>query len=345
MQHAEFISAWADWDKRQKLERRAAVEKALEFGPIPVPQDTVDALCNLFITDAIEALRKHPGFEFEEKIRSLRTTLKLFERATADLATALTDFQSFSESSEGQYPSGLPRTDELESRVRKEIFAFCALAHSLQDHCRRVRSIWEPADFADRMHAHFGMDGLHDFICGIRTALHHVSMIEADWSVQHQGTETSSQFTLSKIELQGVLDNWSKSALGYLDRAPEKIDIGELGQQYASRVGAFYSPYLDDLEQNLPANVHDYRRCWRTKRAHDHLSTWKFFVQMFLQNNVDPLQHLHKFLKPDDLQRAQNFPSRSREQVDFVVSVPDTYGTCDDEMRKLAYQLFLVPEV
>jgi hypothetical protein len=156
-------------EQRQSRERKAGIKAALSKSPIPVPDDLQDAILGLFVTDAIEVLRAHLGFEPEEKIRSLRTTFELFNRASFDLMSALDVFDLFSQRPEFSYRSHKEELTAIESRIRKEIFAFSALAHSLQDHCRRLRSDWEPPGMAEQISGCFGSDGLHDFVCGLRT--------------------------------------------------------------------------------------------------------------------------------------------------------------------------------
>ena len=75
--------------EEQKNARRTRLASALKETSIPVPNELLEELTTLFITDVIHVLKHHPGFQLEEKIRSVRTTLRLFDAAHAHHARAM----------------------------------------------------------------------------------------------------------------------------------------------------------------------------------------------------------------------------------------------------------------
>jgi hypothetical protein len=322
----------------QTIESKARIKAALAGSPIPVPAEIHNAILRLFITDAIEVLRAHPGFELEEKIRSVRTTYELFKQASSDLMCALDVFDEFSQRAEFNHRSRKDKVAAIESRIRKEIFAFSALAHSLQDHCRRLRSDWEPPGTAEQIAGCFGNDGLHDFICGLRTALHHRSMVEADWLITGSGANATSHYVYKRPELQAVDNAWNKSARLYLDALPREIDVRDVAQRYVPCVRAFYDWLLTASEAAPPPAVADYRRCWNAHRQHSVRSVWRFLLMEFLKQDIDPYSYLERYLTPGEIGEAMRFPKRSPEQVDFIIAAVDERSACDDELRSLIYR-------
>ena len=99
-QRLDAFHYYADLMNQQKQAERNRIIKAFAEGPIPVDDATLESFVRLFVTDAVEALRSHPGFGLEDKVRSLKTTLILFERAADDLIEVLNRFDTFSRTPE-----------------------------------------------------------------------------------------------------------------------------------------------------------------------------------------------------------------------------------------------------
>jgi len=326
-------------DQERKHRQKELIRHALSVSPIPVADDLRNAVATLFVTDARDVLRAHPGFDLEDKLRSIRTTLQLFDQAFADLLDALAAFDAFSRRPEFSYRSQRAEHDLIERRIRKEIFAFSELAHSLQDHSRHVKSRWEASVTAQRIAACFGDDGLHDFVCGLRTVLHHLLMLDASWEIRGSGAEATSHYLFKTHDLLDAAKRKKKlnsDALRYLASCDENIDIGELAPIYHRRVHNFYDPLL----ANPPAEVADYRRCWNAHRQRSARTIWAFMLSEFQSHGVDPYSYLDRFLTPAEIETARRLPHRSQEQVDFIISSIDEFSACDEALRRTVYQLF-----
>lgn len=330
--------------KKQKQERKHAIRDALTATAIPVSDDIRDAIADLFITDALEVLRAHPGFDLHDKLRSIRTTMQLFDQAADDLMNALSAFDSFSRRPEFSYRSNRAEHYAIERRIRKEIFAFSELAHSLQDHCRRIRSRWDNPSIAARIPLCFGEDGLHDFVCGLRTALHHKLMVDAEWQIRSSGRESTSHYLFKRSELMNASADWNASARRYLENSGDVIDVGALVTLYRQRVHNFYEALLDESDSNPPPEVADYRRCWNAHRRRSARMTWTFLLAEFLKRNIDPYSYLERYLTPAEFEAAHRLPHRSREQVDFIIHAVDEFSACDDNTRAMIYRLFGVAD-
>jgi len=331
-------------EEDRKEQRKEAIRTALSTGTIPVPDDVRNTVVGLFVTDAIEVLRSHPGFDLEDKVRSIRTALQLFDQSFSDLMGALDAFDAFSRRPEFGYRSHRDEVAAIERRIRKETFGFSELAHSLQDHCRRVRKRWEPSEIVGELSRCFGDDGLHDFICGLRTALHHLLMVEANWQIRDAGPAATSHFVFSRSELMAAMPDWNAGARRYLESCAEEIDVRVVAQAYHPRVHAFYNWLLGEAETVPPPEVVDYRRCWNAHRTHNFRLAWRFLLKEFLKREIDPYTYLERYLTPAELDTALQFPQHSQEQADFVIRAVDEFSACDEEVRTLVYRLFRVPQ-
>lgn len=205
-----------------KQNQKEVIRNALSSGPIPVPDETLEVLHGLFITDVLDVLRSHPGYILEDKLRSQKTTLQLFNTAHDDLTTRLNEFNDFCRTPEFHYRSHREQQQIIENRIRKEILSYSELAHCLQDHCRLLLSAWPHINGEDQRSVFFGTSGLHDFVCGLRTALHHKSMIEADWLIRDSGPNETTHYVFEKEELL-LIDGWNARARSYLSQATENL--------------------------------------------------------------------------------------------------------------------------
>lgn len=345
-QGLEALRFYDELEKRQKQAQKDRITTAFAEGPIPVDDATLDAFRRLFVTDAIEILRSHPGFVLEDKIRSLKTTLGLFERAADDLMLALDRFDAFSRTPEFHQLSHEVEQAEVETAVRKEFFAFSGLAHSVKDHCGRITKYdWSPPEYRDKLAAHFGTEGMHDFICGLRTALHHRNMVEANWNLQwsEEGQQTS-HYVFNVAELRPVEKAWNAQAFAYMDRIGDTVDVRLLAEDYRMRVRGFYAWLLAKFEEGVPVAVADCRRCWNEHRRLAMRQAVAVKLSLVRGKPFDPYPHLHKYLRPDQLAEVDALPRHSREQVDLIITMADRLGACDDRIRKSIYSLFGVPE-
>lgn len=329
-------------DRKQRL--KEAIREELATGEIPVPDEVLHALEKLFVTDAIDVLQAHPGYDLEDKIRSICTVVQLFDQAFTDLKSSLADFDEFSRQPEFNYSSHQERLVSIETRVRKEVFAFSELAHTLQDHCRRLRGQWNHPQIDSQILNSFGRDGLHDFLCGLRTALHHRSMIEADWLIRDAGSSETTHFVFRRRELMSAAEKWNARAEGYLRTCSEEIDIASLASIYHTRAHTFYDWLLSEVETAPPPEVADYRRCWKAHRVYSSRPHWRLFLSEFLRRGIDPYLYLDRYLTPDQIEEALQLPPHSREQADFIIRTVDKLSACDEEIAQLVYQLFGVTE-
>jgi hypothetical protein len=255
---------------------------------------------------------------------------------------ALAAFDEFSRRPEFSYRSHRAEHNRIERRIQKEIFAFSELAHSLQDHCRLVRSRWDTPLIASRIPVCFGEDGLHDFVLGLRRALHHLSMVDANWEIRGSGRGATSHYHFNNSELREANPDWNINAQRYLANADERMDISEFASNYHRRVHNFYDPLLDEGEKNPPEAVADYRRCWNAHRQRSTRTTWNFVLSHY-RGGTDPYRYLDRFLTPEQLEAAQRFPHRSPAQVDFIILAVDEFSACDEALRQKIYQIFGVP--
>lgn len=341
----QAFSAFRDFS-RQEQERRekriAAVRAALAEGGA-LSADDFQRVARMAFGEFPKVITAHRGHAGAVRLKSLRSTLGLFKASSLELEGLLDEFHNLSGVPEFHYRSHKGRAESLGLRIRKEIFCFSELAHSVQDHCRPVRKIWDAPDFAAQLAAHFGTDGLHEFIVKLRNAMHHERMFEANWELRWSGPDArSSHYQFSKAELLEDDVDWERGE-PYLRAAPEKIDVRTLVAEYVRRHDAFYAWYTSWCEANLPQAVEEYRALKREHERGNGRSGWKVMLNIFLQRGIDPVPFLPRYLSEDELRHASSLPARSAALADFVIACVDEREACDDELRGMVHKLFAVP--
>ena len=271
----------------------------------PVDTTLRQRLVWLFITDFMEVMKSHQGYNLELKHRSLQTTFNLFLRAQVDLICALDEFDRLSRSVEF-----LPRTNtartRIQDKIRKELYCFSSLAHSLQDHCRRLSDDWNQSYIKAAIVRHFGDDGLHDFICGLRSALHHRQMAEADWTIKKSGQEMTSHYDFDKSELLDIQKCWNANAKSYLSGCAKKVDIRELCVAYSER--AEYRSMRTCLHrfwQTRLCRLLTIDRLWMNTTRKSCRRTGAFLSLRFITREFHLYKHLHMYLDEKDLIRVR----------------------------------------
>lgn len=81
-------------------DQKEAIKSALTASQLPVSDELLNAILQLFVTDALEVLRFHPGCALDDKIRSLKDTFELFQTTYNDLIIQLANFDCFSRKAE-----------------------------------------------------------------------------------------------------------------------------------------------------------------------------------------------------------------------------------------------------
>ena len=72
------------------------------------------------------------------------------------------------------------------------------------------------------------------------------------------------------------------------------------------------------------------RICWKSTLRHC----------LNLNQPPDPYKHLDRHLTPEQIAEVYSLPMRSQKQVDMIIDSIDKDGACDEELRRLAYELF-----
>ena len=305
---------------------------------MPVSEETLAALGALSPEDAERALRAHSGYAAQRKIESMCTMLDLFNRALADLSTAIAEFPELAGPDERAWREELE--NDISVRVNKELFAALGAAKTLVDYSRRLREMLNADLFDLKLKSSFDA-GEHALITGLRNCVLHQVHSRANWQKRWSAGTKSTHFVIQNEDLLADGD-LSSAAREHLKGLGKTCDITELMREYSVKVNLFYAWLLAEVESHLPPEVEDFRTCRRAiKRRHGQLS-YEIMIGLWTQAGADPYLHLPKHLTSTQMKKLETYPHRSPQQVDFVIDCLDKDGLCDDHLRSIIYKFFVV---
>jgi hypothetical protein len=280
----------------------------------------------------------HPGHDLDGLINSLERALETYWRCHVDLMTRLDEFDTASQ--DGTL-FGKPRRAELrahERACRKEIFALSCAAAALVEMARHVvKNIIVPK--IDQLRTQLFDEGQHEFVKALRNHLDHATFLNANWSIEKDRTGQTSHFEFRRAELLRG-ETFNTKAQKYINGWQDRIDVRNLFETYSKSVQLFYAWLIPEIEIQLPADVQDYRRCIRARRANSARSWYRIIFSQVVQPTTDVYSHLPDYLTADELGEINSLPHRSKQQVDRIIDIVDEYGACDHELRELVYKAF-----
>jgi hypothetical protein len=347
----------AGWKRQQEREaqERERIRKAVATSELPLPAEIVQAVIYLPDEHSRGILQEHPGFALAERRSSYLTSLSVLELCLADLLSAIDNFEveATAESSDlFSRINGAP-LEAIERRIQKELFSSANAAASLVDHARRVRKCIEIPSYDDQLRASFGTDGLHDFVIGLRVLLHHLHIVEAGWQMRTKYSEgtKSATFMIRKATVLRAIAQFperfggekSGSLLAYVNGTADSIDLRVIFEDYRARIARFHGWLREQLASSSLVALRDYDRCMLEKKNLGVRTWWNMLLGNWLRNwkvPPNPHDHLQKYLTPEQRAEVYKLPRNSKAQVDLVIKYMDTDQAINDNLRKLAYELF-----
>lgn len=338
MSNENSINLLRVYIENEKARRRNECDELAELVKMPpVPESVVDRLAHLNPDHFAVVMRSHPGFPANRKLQSLWAVLKAFNTACEDLQAGIAEFLATDQTGQRTRES-IRRREGVIAKVQKEIFAASAGAAAVQAHSIRVRSLIPEHEFRQALVTMFD-DDQHNFIKQLRNNLDHQIFLEPDWQVMYRGGEarTRFEFRTSKLLADG---DFNTKARRYIKSAGDAIDVGPLFRDYVGRVNTFYGWLRDQIDSHLQPELCDYRRCANAQKNTTARTIHRLFLNTWISWRVDPYAHLAEYLEPDELEEVNRLAHRSAAQVNRVIDIVDKDHICDDELRRLVYQLF-----
>lgn len=320
-------------------------DKSFTLGSLPW---SFEALEKAYFSDfqaTWTAIHEHPGYNLYQAISSLRIAFRIFDQAVEDFLSAIYEFHHqahfgdlFDRRSQGRF-------DDLLTKVRMSVFTASQSAMALVDHTRRLSKKIEIPGYTARVEIDFANNSNHRFIQDLRNCLTHVTLVEPHWQLTNsleRGRET--HFILKPDELL-QFDDWHSLAISYIRENPDGINLKDFLLAYRKKVREFHEWFSNLFYQENESSISDYLRYERHIRAISSRSHWNLILnRVVIQAGRDPYDYLLRYLTDDELKRVYTLPMRSKAQVDLIITLLDSDGACNEDLRQVVYKAFGVSD-
>jgi hypothetical protein len=315
----------------------------IDLGPPPWTEEKLERA--LFVNQsAVQlSLKELPGRDIHERLESLASVLRLFNKTVASILSAIDRFHYEAHENNLFRRNRRHDREQLEEELQEQLYVFAACSMTLVDQSRALTDKIYVPDYRERITSSFSDSPRHRFVQELRVDMIHVTLHEPNWQLTSGGNEErTTRFLLHQNQLQRF-DKYSAMAKQYVSDHPKGIDVGLLVSQYRDEVNSLHAWLRDEIESVARDMLTDYRRCQRIVRAAGSRSWWRLILsQVVIQANRDPYAYLDQYLTPDEMREVLSLPHRSKLQVDRIVELVDDEGACDVELRELVYRAFKV---
>jgi len=326
--------------EKQLAEQKKNLKDFLKCGVqnVPVTDEVLNKLVWIAGSDEHDVMCCHPGYDLNRNIESLQRTLETYRRCHTDLIKKLKDFDAASQDATLFERPQVVELKKHEIGCRKEVFALSSAASALVDIARHVTGKIDIPGF-NEIRANIFDSNHHEFIKKLRNNLNHIKFLEPNWAIKNAGQGQTSHFEFNTAKLLRDGD-FNKEAREFIKKQKNSIDVRTLFETYYDSVDAFYAWLMPKIENQLPTEVQDYRRCKKAMRANAARCWYKILFTQIVKSETDLYSHLHKYLTPEELKEINRLSHRSKEQIDRIIEILDEDGACDDELRTLIYGAF-----
>lgn len=331
------LKMFLEYDKQRRKKDRDELIQVVQQPPLT--EEIFKRLIWLGPGDWDQVMRRHPGYAVEEVLSSLRHTLDVFSRSWRDLSFQLDRFSTFAASPDAMHRSKRGELEDIQSAVRKEVFALSAAALAAVAISQSLEKKVTVPGYRERIDATFVHDAQHLFIKKLRNTLNHGWFAAADWWMSHGPEGRSTAFTLSCADMLHNGD-FTGAARNYIISAGERIDVRDLFSSYVAKVSDLYGWLWSVVDEHLDAATLEYRRCIRERKANAARAWWGLVLQGVENRKLDLYAYLDRYLTQEEVADVLKLPPWSKRQVDRIIALVDEHGACDDRLREKVYGLF-----
>jgi hypothetical protein len=315
----------------------------INLGPPPWSEEELKRAVFLNFSAVELTLQNHPGREVIERLESLSSVLRLFNKSAVSILHSIDRFHYEAHKNNLFRRNRRHVREQLEEELQEQLYVFAACSMTLVDQTRTLTDKINVPNYRERITPGFSDNPRHRFVQELRVDMIHITLHEPNWQLTSGGSEEqTTRFLLHPSQLKRV-NEYHAMAKQYVSDHPKGIDVGLLVSQYKEEVNSLHEWLRNGVESAAHDILTDYRRSKRIVRAISSKSFWQLILsQMVIQSNRDPYTYLDRFLTPDEMGEVLSLPHQSKIQVDRIVELIDDYGACDIELLELVYRAFNV---
>ncbi len=287
-----------------------------------------------------EQIEKLPGGLLFSELKTLQLSLKIFLGAVDDLMSSINRFKYQSLKPDFWHMVNRPFADELEVSVQRGILSSTMCAMALVDHCRIFNNKYKIFGYEVEIEKYFSKNDQHGFIHSLRRYITHIRFTEANWIIKHL---PEGRFVFFRIDNETLsrFDGWSSLAKKYISKHNDGVNVEELFEEYAKKVKEFHSWLFVSVFEQYDEELAEYLNYMRQIKKFNSKSNWDIIVNQILKpRKLNPYLYLNRYLQDDQIEDIFSRPYRSKEQIDRIIELIDSYQICTDTLRQEVYEAF-----
>jgi len=289
-----------------------------------------------------EEIEKLPGGQLFSELKTLQLSLKIFVSAVDDLLSSINKFKSQSVRPDFWHITNRPFAAELEVSVQRGILSSTLCAMALVDYCREFYKVYEIDGYNSEIERYFSNNELHGFIHSLRRYITHIRFTKANWLIKHS-REGRSVFFLLDIEILSRFRDWNTLAKTFISKHDDGINVEELFEEYSKNVKKFHNWLFVAIFEKYAQDLEEFLHYMRQIKGFSSESNWNILInQVVKQKRLEPYLYLNQYLYADQLEDVFSRPYRSKEQIDRVIELIDSYQICTETLRQDVYEAFNV---
>jgi hypothetical protein len=239
---------------------------------------------------------------------------------------------------------GFSQTEKVAQKTTHEVFKYVFAASTLVQAYRRFDGVFSAGHEAYMVvrEKAFHDRELKAFVQKLRNCYGHQTLlrVEPQGKVKiGEAPHVESSLIFDKEFLLTLEGAWNAEAKSYLDRS-DKLNVLDVVNKYHEMASDLFHSYASATGAVHSVGFKEIVRCKQAIWAQRQVTALGIILQIAKQPGVDPYKHLPKHFSKEEIERIQCFPSRTREQVDYMINLRDPLGLCSGDLRDKLYELF-----
>lgn len=239
---------------------------------------------------------------------------------------------------------GFKYTEEVAWKSTHEVFKYVFAASALVQAYRRFLAleVRDKKGYDRAFGRSFHDTELMNFVQKLRNCYGHQMLLRVSpvgKIIHGESVKVESALTFDREILLSLKDAWNADAKGFLEKTT-KLNVLDIISQYHRMASSMYQSYKSASGVSHTVGFREVMRCKQAIKSAHHVISLGILLQGAKQRGTDPYHHLTDYFTKEELERIYCFPSRSREQVDFMVALRDPLGFCDEHLLGRLYDVF-----
>lgn len=280
----------------------------------------------------------HPFFPTYEAMAQIETAFEMLVQARSSLVELYGHYHAT------LIYDGFKLTEEVAWKTTHEVFKYVFAASALVQAYRRFLQL----DVLDRegynrvFRISFNNIELMAFVQNLRNCYGHQMILRVSpiGRISYgKNIQVESSLTFDRGLLRSLRDAWNADAKRFLEQT-EELNVLDIISQYHRMASSLYQSYGSASGAIHTVGFREVVRCKQAITSAGHVMSLGFILQVAKQRGTDPYAHLTDHFTREELERIYCFPSYSREQVDFMISLRDPLEFCEKDLRERLYDIF-----